>query len=794
MTIEQTLEAAVQEHQAGRLTEAQALYRQVLAVRPDQPDALHLLGVLAYQVGQNETALQLVRRAVALNPAAGDFQINLGEILWATGRMDEAIAAYRSAARLAPGSAVAQNGLSVVLFATGQLEEALTAARRAIELRPDYPQAHNNLGNILHAKKDSDSAIAAYRRALELRPGFAEAGNNLAVLLRERGQMDEAIALLRDILVQHPEFADAHNNLGLALASADRGDEAIASYQRAVAIKPTFAEAFNNLGIALHERGQSEQAQAALQTALDLRPDFVEALLNLAKLLRETDFTDEAIATCRAALALRPDNPEGLNQLALALIDRDKGEEALSLLRRAVELRPRDHQLWNNQGNLLKDRGDLDGAVTSYRQAMELNPGWITAHQNFLYALNFHPQYDAATILREHQKFDRLHAEPLAELARTHENERSFDRPLRIGLMSPDFRDHVVGRNMLPLLAAHDRTQFQIVCYGLMRRRDAMTARFMTVADVWRDVAGASDEHIAQLIGQDKIDILVDLSLHMEGNRILVLARKPAPVQATFGGYPGTTGIKAIDYRLTDPYLDPPDADQSVYSERSIRLADTFWCYDPRSDLAVNDLPAARRGQVTFGCLNNFCKVNESVLKLWAAVLGSVEGSRLLILSPAGSHRERASAALASGGVDSSRVQWLDRRPRVEYLQLYHQLDICLDTFPYNGHTTSLDAMWMGVPVITRLGNTVVGRAGWSQLSNLNLTELAAQTDAQFVTIAANLAADIPRLNELRRTLRGRMTASPLMDAGRFARNVEDAYRRMWMDWINPSGDAHDSA
>jgi predicted O-linked N-acetylglucosamine transferase (SPINDLY family) len=223
--------------------------------------------------------------------------------------------------------------------------------------------------------------------------------------------------------------------------------------------------------------------------------------------------------------------------------------------------------------------------------------------------------------------------------------------------------------------------------------------------------------------------------------------------------------------------------DESIYSERSVRLPDSFWCYDPRSDLMVNDLPVSRQGFITFGCLNNYCKVNESVLKMWANVLRRVENSRLLILSPTGDHRDHAIAILAAQGVDPSRIQWLDRRPRPQYLQLYHLLDICLDTFPYNGHTTSLDAMWMGVPVITRIGPTVVGRAGWSQLFNLSLTELAARTDEQFVTIAASLAADIPRLAELRRTLRQRMQQSPLMDGARFARNVEAAYRQMWRTW-----------
>jgi predicted O-linked N-acetylglucosamine transferase (SPINDLY family) len=834
---EQALEAAVQKHQEGRLAEAQALYQQVLAQQPDQPDALHLLGVLFYQLGRPDAALEQIRRAVALNPAAPDYQINLGEILSATGRLDEAIVAYGTAARLAPRSPVAHNGLSTAFFAQGRLNEAFAAARRAIELRPDYPEAHNNLGNVFYARRELEPAIASYRRALDLRPAFAEAANNLGAMLRERGQLDEAMALFRSALALRPEFAEAHNNLGIALGSAGRKDEAIVCHQRAVAINPVFAQAYNNLGISLLERGHSDAAQAAFHKALELRPDLVEALNNLGKLLRETDLIDEAIATGRAALALRPDDPEVMNQLSLALTDRDQGEEASRLLRRAVALRPGLADAHNNLGNLLKDRGQLDEALSSYGRAVALRPDRADFLSNRIFCMQYHPDFDAAAQARQLGLWDQLHAQPLAKLIQPHTNDRSADRRLRVGYVSPDFREHCQSFFTIPVLSAHDHQRFEVFCYSSVRREDAVTRMLRGYADVWREAAFLSDEELASVIRNDRIDILVDLTMHMAHGRLRVFAGKPAPVQVTWLAYPGSTGLKAMDYRLTDPYLDPPGgpfpslgtpgegqdegfssqlkdgpspqpspgvpgegggrvpdegaggrmrgSEDSLYSEQSVRLNDTFWCYDPRSDLAVNDLPALRRGQVTFGCLNNFCKVNDEVLKLWARVLGEVGGSRLLILSPAGSHRDAALATLAGEGVDPSRVQWLDRRPRPQYLKMYHLLDVCLDTFPYNGHTTSLDAMWMGVPVVTRLGRTVVGRAGWSQLSNLNLTDLAAQDDEQFVSIAAGLAGDLPRLDALRRTLRPRMEASPLMDARRFARNMEDAYRGMWGQWLS---------
>jgi predicted O-linked N-acetylglucosamine transferase (SPINDLY family) len=306
---------------------------------------------------------------------------------------------------------------------------------------------------------------------------------------------------------------------------------------------------------------------------------------------------------------------------------------------------------------------------------------------------------------------------------------------------------------------------------------------------------GLTDDRLAELIRGDRIDVLVDLTLHMAGSRLCTFARRPAPVQLTWFGYPGTTGLSAIDYRLTDPHLDPPGGSDHLYAEHSVRLPDTFWCYDPLADgPEVNDLPARAGAPFTFGCLNNFSKVNALSLTLWAAVLRTVPGSRLLLLAPAGGARERVLAHLEREGVGGERVAFFDRQARTEYLRAYHQIDLGLDPLPYNGHTTSLDAAWMGVPTVTLVGRTVVGRAGLSLLHNLALPELAAQSPDQYVAIAAGLAGDRPRLASLRAGLRGRLATSPLMDGPRFARGVEAAYRRMWLDWCRGRGASHTPA
>jgi predicted O-linked N-acetylglucosamine transferase (SPINDLY family) len=304
------------------------------------------------------------------------------------------------------------------------------------------------------------------------------------------------------------------------------------------------------------------------------------------------------------------------------------------------------------------------------------------------------------------------------------------------------------------------------------------------LADAWRPIVGKSDADVARLIRDDRIDVLVDLTMHMSRNRQLLFAQRPAPVQICWLAYPGTTGNEAIDYRLTDAYLDPPGQADQYYSETTLRLDDTFWCFHPlTSEPAVSPLPAQSRGYVTFGCLNNFCKLNPGVLRLWARVLHTTERSRLLLLAPEGSCRQWPLEVLAAEGITGDRITLVAPRPRADYLALYHEIDLALDTFPYGGHTTSLDAYWMAVPVITLVGQTVVGRAGLSQLENLGLPELIACTPEEFIEIAASFASDLSRLADLRSTLRKRLESSPLMDAPRFARSLERAYRAAWSRW-----------
>lgn len=633
----------------------------------------------------------------------------------------------------------------------GRLQEAERLYRQILARNPRHAEALQNLGLIAeHAGRD-DVAADLFRQATTLKPNLPEAHNNLGNALRRLGQRNEAIAAYSRAIDLRPDYAEAHYNLGSLLAATGRLDSAIAAFHRAIAFTPNYAEAYNNLGVAQRDQGKLDESIIAHRKAIALNPNFPEALSNLANALREQGQSDEAIAVYRRAIALRPGSAEAHSNLGIALAD----------------------------------QGQLDEGVAAFRQAIALNPNLPETHSNLIFTLLHHPACDGQALAEEEWRWNRQHANPLRKFIQPHSNDRSPDRPLRIGYVSPDFRDHAVGRNLLPLFHRHNHREFEIHCYANVVRPDSMTNQFRQHADRWRDISDLSDESAAKQIREDRIDILVDLALHTAKNRLLIFARKPAPLQVTFAGYPGSTGLTTMDYRLSDPQLDPPGMDESVYSEQTIRLEHSFWCYDPLDMKAIpmNSLPAEASEILTFGCLNKFYKVNEMILALWGRVLREVPNSRLLLLAAPGTHRERTLDLFSKEGVNSSRIEFVSPLPRPQYLELYHRIDLGLDSFPYNGHTTSLDSFWMGVPVVTLVGQTVVSRAGWSQLSNLGMTELAADSPEKFVQIAAGLAQDPERLKELRRTLRERMEQSPLMDAVGFARNIETAYRHMWRDW-----------
>jgi protein O-GlcNAc transferase len=755
ITIDQSLRLAIEHHRAGRLSEAEVLYRQVLAAHPNQPDALHLLGLIASRAGRLDPAIDLIRKAVAVAPGNAEYHTDLADALQRRGDIDQAIAAYQAGLAINPNHVVAQNNLGLAWLAKGQFDLAIACLMRVVVLSPDFDQAHFNLGIAMKEKGELDQAIACFQRAVAIRPDYPEAYNDLGVLMKEKGQLDQAIACFQRAVKSRPEFVAAYYNLGNVWKEKGHLDPAIECFRRALVLDPEHADAHCNLGIALHDKGQLDPAIACYQRLLALKPDYAAAHANLGMSWIEKGLLDQAIASYQ----------------------------------RAIVLDGNDAGYHTGLGNAWKDAGDLDKALACYRRAMELDPDSLTAHGNLLYALPFHPDSDRATLLAEFQRWNRQHAAPLRRYIQPHSNDRKSDRRLRVGYVSPDFCRHPVGRFVSPLLASHDHFTHEIFCYSGVLKPDPLTATIKSHADVWRNIVGLSDEQAVEMIRQDRIDILVDLSMHTANNRLLIFARKPAPVQVTYLACAGGTGLDSIDYRLTDRFLDPDDTNDCYYMEKLIRLPQTYWCYEQSiATAAPNELPLVTTGTVTFGCLNNFSKLSPGALETWAVLLNTLANSRLLVHMKSGSHRDRLIQFMSERGIAGDRLDIVGLVPSEEYFKTYHRIDIALDPFPHAGGTTTCDALWMGVPVVTLAGNLIATRAGVSILSNVGLPELIAQTPEQYIQIAMDLAADKPRLIDLRATLRRRMQQSPLMDAERFARDVEAAYRTMWRTWCEKSG------
>lgn len=746
MTTEQALALAKARQLAGDLAAARLLYDRVLAEKPDEPALLFRVGLLEMQASRLIEAADWISRAIALAPAEFPYHFALGQTLAGLKRFNEAVGSFR----------------------------------KALALKPEAADVHFALGLALQSNGELNQAIAAYRDALRVRPEFAGALTNLGAALRALSRVEEAIEVLREAVRIEPQAAAHHVNLGAALSHCRRYADAEAVLRRALELNANHPQAAYNLGVALGGLGRLPEAAAAYRRAIELQPGYADAYNNLGAVCKELGEFQAAALAFDAAIRAQPNSVVGYNNAGCLLRTLGRMEQAEDMLRKGLSLGEPSAALYNNLGSVLKDAGSLNEAIECYRDALALDPRDAGIHSNLIYSLSFQSA-KGKTILDECRRWDAAHARSLLAGNRPHNPDPSHTRRLRIGYVSGDFRDHCQSLFTIPLLSNHDHEQFEIFAYSSVERPDDLTKRIAGYADVWRDVRSLDDETIARLIRDDRIDVLVDLGMHMATARPLVFARSPAPVQVAWLAYPGTTGMSAIGHRLTDPRLDPEGFDDQ-YTERSVRLPHTFWCYDPLSNEAVNPLPAKTNRFVTLGCLNNPCKLTDRTLAMWAGVMHAVPTARLLLMAPPGRPRDRLAARLTAQGIDAARVDFQSFRPRSEYLRTYHQIDLGLDTFPYNGHTTSLDSFWMGVPVVTRVGQTAVGRGGLSQLYNLGLCDLASATDEQFVRIAIELANDLSRLAELRRTLRSRMEHSSLIDASGFARDIEAAYRQMWAE------------
>jgi protein O-GlcNAc transferase len=628
----------------------------------------------------------------------------------------------------------------------GRHDAALKRFTTAATADPKLPDPHLLVGMTLHDLGQTAGAIQAIRRCIGLDPNRAQAWAQLGRVFLETGDFKSAESPLRRAVELDPRSLPQRLWLGDALRGVGSLEQAVRIYREAASIDPSSLDAASRLGAALAQLGRYPEAEVLLRKTIALNPRQATALYNLSKILIDTDRLDEAAVHLESAVQSRPGYAEAISLLGNLVGRAGRMPEAIALQRQSVRLKP--------------DAGVASNLLLSLNY-LELPPADVfAAHKEW--AVKFGPPNAGAGSPR---------SRPPSDASATR---------LRIGYLSPNFSAHSVAYFIEPVLAAHDRSRFEIFCYADVAKPDTTTARLQSLAEHWHPTAGLSTAQVVDQIKADRIDMLIDLAGHTSDNRMPVFAAAPAPVQMSYLGYPNTTGLPTIDYRVTDAIADP-DGTEQFHTEKLIRIPGGMWAYKPPADAPpVSALPAIANGLITFGSFNNMPKVTPAVLASWAQILTQIPTSRLKIKSRglAGTWgRDYVMQNLTAAGVDPARIDLINwTATTAEHLAIYNQIDIALDTFPYNGTTTTCEALWMGVPVVTFTGSTSAGRVGASLLNRLEMTDWTAADAADYVHLAISKALEVDSLQKLRGSLRARIEHSPLSDGRRVAAALEEAF------------------
>lgn len=636
---------------------------------------------------------------------------------------------------------------AIQLYNAGEFSQAELYCRQLLK---DF-DSHillNILGAILSAQGKFQDAVASYRKAIELMPDFSLALNNCGVALKHSGEVQAALQCYQQAIELDPGYCEAHTNMGVALQELGRLKEALDCHDRAIKLQPNFADAHYNRGVVLQEQGAFSEAQKSHEAAIRLKPGFVRAYCNHGLVLHEQGKLSEALVSYQSAIASAPVLPE----------------------------------VYANLGTLLQDMGRLEEACSCYAKAIELNADYIPAYSNLLMLMNYLPKDCSADYLAVAGQFNQVVKSKATPVARD-SGSRPLPAKLRIGFVSGDFRKHPVGFFLEALLRNINTEQFELFAYPTAELFDDFTEELRACFSAWHTLYGLNDRDAARLVASHDVHVLIDLAGHTRNNRLPVFAYRPAPVQVSWLGYFASTGLDTIDYLIGDQYVTPPDGEQK-FVEEIWRLPESRWCYSPpRCAVEVTTLPALTNGYISFGCLNNLSKVNTEVMKLWARILNAVPQSRLRMKSFQFSDqatREAALAQFASLGVDTSRIDIEQPGDLKAYLQTYGEIDIILDTFPFSGGTTSIDSLWMGVPLLTLAGRSLVSRQGVGILGSVGLVDWIAENEDDYLEKAIEFAGKPQELSLLRASLRERVLLSPLFDGERFARNFESGIAEMW--------------
>lgn len=745
--------AAAEHYRAGRLTEAESLYRAVLDKHPDNVDAIQGLAVLCHQRGHPEESLALFRRAIALDPTSRIADRQLGRLLEQRGDWVGAAICYRRAARLRPLDATAQADLARALSGQGEVAGAIQHYRRAVALAPNDAWTHIALGNALLGEGAVSDAAASYQRALAIGPDLADAQSNLGEALRRMGHFSEAVAACERALVLRPELAEAHNNLGNALREEGRLEPAIAHYELALRLKPDWAEVHNNLAIAQQEQGRTAEAIAHYERALLLNSGLAEVHQNFGSALAQCGRTVDAIAALRRALALKPDYPAALVQVA-------------------------------NLNGELCDWGNREAEEAQVLDLMRRYPGLVPP---------FNLQAQQSTPA-EQLLCAQLWSKRIAQgQSPSFIHDRSCSpRRIRLGYLSADFRDHPVAYAIAETIERHDRTRFEVLGYSYGPDDcSALRRRFETAFDRFIDLDGVGNDEAARQINTDAVDVLIDLTGYTRLGRPRILVSRPAPIQVNFLGFLGTMGAEFIDYIVVDAFI-APSSQQQFYSEKIVHLTGGWWPAEISWEIAEEARTRSTYGlpeeAFVFCCFNTSYKITPQLFDVWMRLLQACPHSVLWLGAADSVVQDNLRREAEQRGVSPERLVFAPREPMSDYLARHRHADLFLDTIPYNAVGTAYHALLAGVPVLTCAGETFAGRTAGAMLLAAGLPELVIHSIEEYEHLANRLVREAVLLSDIRRRLAQARSGSALFDGERAVRELETAFARMWENWL--SGEA----
>jgi len=708
---------------------------------------LFFRAVELHQSGNLAEAERLYRQILQAEPRNPNALHYLGVACHQRGDYAEAIKHITKSLKVHSNNSEALNHLALSYQVSGNFGKARSAFRKAISLSPENSELHFNIGMLFSSEGNLAEAVESYQKALSLSPGNVSILENLGISLEQAGHPEDAIAIYNGVLVNDPSNIRILVNLGNVYRSQGQNEAAIEIYQKVIALDEGNAVAHNNLGLVLGAKNYDDKAISHFETAISLNPIISEPHINLANSYRRLGRFGDALEQTKKAVSLNPENDKALATYA----------------------------------NLLGETGDVLQSIETYHDLLNLNPSNPTYHSNYLLSEQYQPNVSAESLYELHKVWGERHQQPQIKLGPI---DRDPDRALKVGLLSPDFGSHPIGYFTQGLLES-PRDKISITCYS-NRVPDDLTDRLQSAADQWRDIRGLHDTPVIQQITTDKIDILFELSGHSSHNHLPLFARRPAPIQISWAGYVGTTGVSTMDYVMADKHHVPEDED-AFYTETIIRMPDGYVSYAaPDYAPEVAELPFNKNSFITFGSFNNVVKINSEVLNLWAEIMRAVPNSQLFLKyrgidDPV--NRRRFETKIQAKGIAPERLRLEGSSPHKELLACYGEVDIALDTFPYSGGLTSCEALWMGVPVVTSYGNTFAGRHSSSHLRNVGLSEFVAKDANGYVDIAVQAALNTNALAILREALRPKMRASTLCDHSLFAANFEAAMRVTWQQF-----------